>query len=200
MISISDQLETLEYGANMTTNVRARRTFRGRDAEFPAHGAAVEAPASRVIDLGPLPYHVGYMMRRAWLAWFQDFLRTFADVAIRPAQYGVLMIIELNPGLKQADVSAALGIKRTNLVALLDGLEERGFARREAAAGDRRSYALYLTSKGTALLQRLRELDALHESRMIARIGEDGRMQLLSLLAAVREAFGPSQLEQDKET
>lgn len=34
---------------------------------------------------------------------------------------------------------------------------------------------------------------------MIARIGEDGRTQLLALLAAVREAFGPSQLEQDKD-
>lgn len=138
-------------------------------------------------------------MRRAWLAMFQHFLRTFADVAIRPAQYGVLLIIERNPGLKQADVSAALGIKRTNLVALLDGLEERGFARREAAAGDRRSYALYLTSKGAALLQRLAELHEVHESRMIARIGEEGRAQLLVLLAAVSEAFGPLQLEQDKE-
>ena len=138
-------------------------------------------------------------MRRAWLAMSQDFLRTFAEVAIRPAQYSVLLLIETNPGLKQTEVSDALGIKRTNLVALLDGLEERGFARREAAAGDRRSYALYLTSKGTALLQHVRELHDLHESRMIARIGEDGRAQLLRLLAALRDVYGPSQLEQDKD-
>jgi hypothetical protein len=50
-----------------------------------------------------------------------------------------------------------------------------------------------------ALLQRLCELHELHESRMLARIGEEGRTRLLALLAAVREAFGPSQLEQDKE-
>jgi DNA-binding MarR family transcriptional regulator len=183
----------------MTTNIRARRVFRGRDAEFPTNDADAETPGSRIVDLGPLPGQVGYLMRRAWVAMSQDFLHTFADVAIRPSQYGVLLIIERNPGLKQADVSAALGIKRTNLVALLDGLEERGFARREAATGDRRSYALYLTSKGMALLQRLCELHELHESRMLARIGEEGRTQLLALLAAVREAFGPSQLEQDKE-
>jgi DNA-binding MarR family transcriptional regulator len=183
----------------MTTNIRVRRALRGRDAEFPVNGAARETPGNRIIDLGPLPDILGFRMRRAWLAMSQDFLRTFAEVAIRPAQYGVLMIIELNPGLKQADVSAALGIKRTNLVALLDGLEERGLARREAAAGDRRSYALHLTSKGTALLQRLRELHTLHESRLLAKIGEEGCAQLLALLAAVRDAFGPSQLEQDKE-
>jgi DNA-binding MarR family transcriptional regulator len=183
----------------MTTNIRLRRAFREHDGEFPANGADAEPLANRNVDLGPLPGQVGFLMRRAWLAMSQDFLRTFADVAIRPAQYGVLLIIEHNPGLKQAEVSAALGIKRTNLVALLDGLEERGFAQREAATSDRRSYALHLTSKGTALLQHLRELHELHESRMIALIGEEGRAQLLVLLAAVREAFGPSQLEQDKD-
>lgn len=119
----------------MITNIRVRRAFRGRDGEFPANDG--ETLADRIVDLGPLPGQVGYLMRRAWLAMTQDFLRTFADVAIRPAQYGVLLIIERNPGLKQADVSAALGIKRTNLVALLDGLEERGFARRDAATGAR---------------------------------------------------------------
>jgi DNA-binding MarR family transcriptional regulator len=183
----------------MTTNIRARRAFHERDGEFPTNGADAEPLANRNVDLGPLPGQVGFLMRRAWLAMSQDFLRTFADVAIRPAQYGVLLIIEHNPGLKQAEVSAALGIKRTNLVALLDGLEERGFARREAATSDRRSYALHLTSKGTALLQHLRELHELHESRMIASIGEEGRARLLALLAAVRGAFGPSQLEQDKD-
>jgi DNA-binding MarR family transcriptional regulator len=183
----------------MATNVRTRHAPEDRDGELGANGAAGETIAGRIVDLGPLPGQVGYMMRRAWLAMSQDFLRTFADVAIRPAQFGVLLIIERNPGLKQADVSAALGIKRTNLVALLDGLEERGFARREEAAGDRRSYALHLTSKGMALLERLRELHAEHESRMIARIGEEGRAQLLSLLAAVRDAFGPLQLESEKD-
>ena len=183
----------------MTINIRARRAFRERDGEFPTNGADAEPVANRNVDLGPLPGQVGFLMRRAGLAMSQDFLRTFADVAIRPAQYGVLLIIENNPGLKQAGMSVALGIKRTNLVALLDGLEERGFVRREAATGDRRSYALYLTSKGIALMQRLRELHELHESRMIARIGEDGRAQLLALLVAAREAFGPSQLEQDKD-
>lgn len=181
----------------MAANIRARRPFRERDGEFSTNGD--ETLPGRIVDLGPMPHHVGYLMRRAWLAMSQHFLRTFADVAIRPVQYGVLLIIERNPGLNQADVSTVLGIKRTNLVALLDGLEERGFARREEATGDRRSYALHLTSKGEALLRRLAELHEVHESRMIARIGEEGRTQLLSLLAAVREAYGPSQLEQDKD-
>jgi DNA-binding MarR family transcriptional regulator len=181
----------------MASNIRVRRAYHRRDTENLANVTDADTVDRRFVDIGPLPNHVGYLMRRAWLAMFQDFLRTFAEVAIRPAQYAVLTVIELNPGLKQADVSAALGIKRTNLVALLDELEERGFARREAAAGDRRSYALYLTNKGTALMQRLRELHELHESRMLARVGEEGRAQLLTLLATVRDAMGPTQEEEE---
>ena len=39
-------------------------------------------------------------------------------------------MIENNPGLKQIDVSLALGIKRTNMVALIDILEKRDLVRR----------------------------------------------------------------------
>ena len=177
----------------MTTNsLRLRRAFRRRERD-------AETADKSIVDLGPLFGQVGYRLRLAQLAMFRDFLRTFAEVAIRPAQFGVLTVIEHNPGLKQADVSAALGIKRTNLVALLDSLEERGYARREAAS-DRRSYALYLTTKGTALMQRLRELHEVHERRMLAKVGEEGRVQLLTLLAMIRDTAEPSWLEQDEET
>ena len=40
------------------------------------------------------------------------------------------MLLEHAPGLKQSEVAAALGIQRANFVALFDGLERRGLARR----------------------------------------------------------------------
>jgi DNA-binding MarR family transcriptional regulator len=150
------------------------------------------------IDLGHLPELVGYRLRRAQLAIFQDFMNSFQEVGIRPTQYAVLTVVEHNPGLKQSEVSAALGIKRANLVALLDSLEERGLARRAAAAEDRRSYELYLTSKGAALMQRLRQINAAHERRVIATIGEDGRKQLLKLLAGVLDAVGSAPQEEEE--
>ena len=91
----------------------------------------------RDVDLGTLTQHLGYLMRRAQLWIFQDFIRTLAVLDIRPAQYSVLMVIEHNPGLTQSRASAALGIKRTNFVVLLDGLESRGLAERRPAASDR---------------------------------------------------------------
>jgi DNA-binding MarR family transcriptional regulator len=150
-----------------------------------------EARGVEKLDLGELPLLSGYMLRRAQFAAFNDFLRFFDDLGVRPVQYAVLTVIDRNPGLKQSQVSEALGIKRANLVAILDALERRQLAKREAVVTDRRSYALRLTDKGVALMKDLRERSREHEQRLAATIGEDGRQQLLKLLHGVIEAVGP---------
>lgn len=134
------------------------------------------------VDLGPLPDLIGFMLRRAQIAVFQEVFRLFSQVDIRPAQFSVLTVIERNPGLTQSQVSAALGIKRTNFVALLDSLEHRGLATRRPAKNDRRSHALHLTENGRAVMRKLRQLVDIEERRLIARIGESGRVQLIDLL------------------
>ncbi len=153
--------------------------------------AESDARTIESLNLGELPLLSGYMLRRAQFAAFNDFLRFFDDLGVRPVQYAVLTVIDQNPGLKQSQVSEALGIKRANLVAILDALERRGLARREAVATDRRSYALHLTDKGSDLMDELRKRSEDHERRLAAVIGEDGRRQLLKLLHGVIEAVGP---------
>src|ERR1700674_4213083 len=123
----------------MANHPRRRKATRRRTA-VSRRGAEV--------DLGPLPDLIGFMLRRAQIAVFKEIFRLFSEVDIRPAQFSVLTVIESNPRLTQSQVSGALGIKRTNFVALLDSLERRGLAERQPAAGDRRSYALHLTENG----------------------------------------------------
>src|SRR5262249_52137793 len=106
------------------------------------------------------------------------------------AQFSVLIVIERNPGLTQSQVAAALGIKRTNFVGLLNELERRGLAERRQAARDKRSYALYLTADGVALMRKLKPVLKAHESRMVARIGEAGRNRLVELLRDIVEGRG----------
>jgi DNA-binding MarR family transcriptional regulator len=150
------------------------------------HKAAIAhrrtAPQHHEVDLGPLPDLIGFMLRRAQIAVFQEVFRLFSQVDIRPAQFSVLTVIERNPGLTQSQVAAALGIKRTNFVALLDSLEHRGLATREPAKGDRRSHALHLTEDGRAVMRKLRQLVDIQERKLIARIGESRRGQLIDLL------------------
>ena len=51
----------------------------------------------------------------------------------------------------------------------------RGLAERRQAARDKRSYALYLTAEGAALMRKLKPVLKAHESRMVGKVGEDGR-------------------------
>jgi DNA-binding MarR family transcriptional regulator len=134
------------------------------------------------IDVGPLADMVGYTLRRAQLAVFDEVTRTFALLDLRPAQFSVLVLLEHAPGLKQTDVAGALGIQRANFVVLFDSLERRGLARRDAMPNDRRSHALYLTAAGEEVLARATRLAADLEGRLDARLGPGGRQQLLELL------------------
>jgi DNA-binding MarR family transcriptional regulator len=132
------------------------------------------------VDIGPLDNAVGYLLRRAQLAIFDDFIRTFADLGLRPATFSVLVLIDRNPGLNQSEISAALGIQRTNFVAMIDGLETRGLARREPSPADRRSHALTLTPAGRELLAEALALHDRLEARLEEKLGPDGRNALIS--------------------
>ncbi len=144
------------------------------------------------VDLGPLPDLIGYVLRRAQLEVFQDFFNAFTPFDIRPAQFSVLTVIERNPGLTQSQVAEALGIKRTNFVGMLDALEARKLAERRQTSGDKRSYALYLTAEGAALMRKLKPVLKTHETRMIERLGEDGRDRLVALLYQLIDDQTPS--------
>jgi DNA-binding MarR family transcriptional regulator len=134
------------------------------------------------IDAGPLMGYLGYALRRAQLTAYADFIAALGEVAISPGEFGVLTIIHQNPGLRPADVCTALGILKPNFVAVLTSLERRGLVERRNSQNDRRAFALHLTARGTALLQRARTLQAEHEARLVKKIGARGRTELLRLL------------------
>jgi DNA-binding MarR family transcriptional regulator len=134
------------------------------------------------VRFGPLTDYIGYALRRAQMSSVTDFLDAMKDVDLRPTQFAVLILINENPGIRQTEVCAALGLQKANFVPLLNELQRRGLALRKAGVPDRRSSALYLTSQGEALLQRACELHTEWEESIVARIGVRGREQLLALL------------------
>lgn len=163
--------------------LRKERSKENGADETQAHSRSTRGRGERKnATLGPLSGYVGYALRRAQLAVFDDFFHTFKDIGLRPAEFGLMVVLNHNPGLKQAEASAVLGIRTPNFVALVDGLERRGLAQRRKAENDRRSHALYLTPAGEALLKTVTVRQAEHEDRMTARLGNGGREQLLTLL------------------
>ena len=152
--------------------------------EETAAGTARERARKRrqALDLGVLEGHLGYFVRRLQVWIFQDFVRTLADFDIRPAQFSVLVVIEANPGLSQADLAETLGIERARLVRLLDGLERRSLTRRQPSPNDRRSHALSLTDAGRKTLEQVKALAAEHEAHLADRLGPEKREALLAAL------------------
>lgn len=126
---------------------------------------------------------VGYRLRRAQVAIFQQFAALFAEHELRPADYSALALIEANPGSKQIEIAKALGIKRANFVALINGLEARNLVERRLPANDKRSQALFLTPHGTERIQVYNAVQAEFEAQCVAKLGGPAeRDQLMELL------------------
>lgn len=134
------------------------------------------------LDLTGLTSVVGYTLRRAQMAVFEDFIRRFTPFDLKPAQYSVLLVIGNNPARKQSEIAAALGIQRPNFVAMLDELERRGLAERTRSTTDRRSHAVMLTEAGRRLLDAALAEQARQEEDLESLLGPGGRDLLISLL------------------
>ena len=142
------------------------------------------------LQLGELSDLLGYVLKRAQLKVFEDFLRCVGSLQLTPAQFSVLILLEKNPGRNQTEIANTLGILRPNFVAMLDGLESRDLCTRMRSTNDRRSHILVLTDKGRAVLQRAKKLVASkHEARLNELLGPTNRAALLSMLSKISREF-----------
>jgi DNA-binding MarR family transcriptional regulator len=95
------------------------------------------------------------------LSWNgQRAAHTFAEalepLGLRPHHFGVLTLVDSQPGSTQQELVDRSMIDASSMVAILDELEELGFAERRPHAGDRRKHAIHLTPEGGRLLKRAR--------------------------------------------
>lgn len=137
------------------------------------------------IAFGTLPGLIGYQLRLAQIAIFRDFATTLGALDITPGLFGVLVIIQANPGLKQSALAKAAHLDRSTVVSVIDNLERRALVERRTAVIDRRSNALHLTSDGAALLKKLKRLVTQHERRLAANLDENEQATLIRLLQKI---------------
>lgn len=170
----------MEPKNEMKRRGRPTRSKVARPAEIDAE--PIEAVE---LDLAELSGALGYALRRAQLAVFEDFTARFAALDLTPAQFSVILVIGLNPGRKQTEIARSLGIQRTNFVVMLDHLERRGLAERRRSAADGRSHAIFLTEAGSALLDKARLMQVEQERALVEAVGEEEHALLLTLLGRV---------------
>ena len=137
------------------------------------------------LNHGILPELIGYQLRLAQLAVFRDFERSVGDLGISPGRVGVLVLVNGNPGITQSRLAEAVGLDRSTLVPVLDGLERRGLVERRRGK-DRRTNGLSLTASGKLLLGRVKRRIAKHERRMLSGMSDTERGQLIALLARLQ--------------
>ncbi len=132
--------------------------------------------------LGPL---VGYHLRRAFGAFAADFASAMDGTGMRQVLVGILAVVSSNPGINQGAVGRVLGIKRANMVALINELVDLKLIERVVDSADRRAFALTVTDAGrTMLTDCLARIEA-HEREMLAGFTEAERATLLDLLGRI---------------
>ena len=109
---------------------------------------------------------------------------------LRLAHVGVLKAIFKADGLTQRELGNALGMFPSNLVKLIDELEEKELVRRGKSAVDRRPYTLELTKKGQRITLELIALTRTHQDYICASLTATERRELARLLQKIATAQG----------
>ena len=147
--------------------------------------AKSDSSTKSAINLGMLPELVGFQLRMAQIALFRDFSQGLGGEDVTPGLFGVLVIIESNPDLKQSELARATQLDRSTVVTVIDNLERRGLVERRASVHDRRSNAIRLTEAGTTLLRKLKRQVGQHEKRLLQNFSPAERETFLALLKKV---------------
>jgi DNA-binding MarR family transcriptional regulator len=118
----------------------------------------------------------------------QQFAVRVGELDLTPPQAGLLRAVALGPGRSQQELARFLGTPATRLVALVDGLEQRGLVERRRNPDDRRLYAVQLTEAGRRFMAQLSRVAREHDDALLEGLDPDERAQLHDLLGRVARA------------
>ena len=134
-------------------------------------------------DLEPrLSARLTYLLKRALVDLEELHAERLAPVGVSGRELAVLLLLDGRDPASQQQAAGRLGVDRTTMVALIDGLEAKGLVARRADAGDRRRNVLELTGDGrTALVRAVRASDEA-ERQFLAELDDAESAQLRTLL------------------
>lgn len=125
---------------------------------------------------------IGYRMKRAYMQIQPQAQRALAEDDLRVVSFSCLSIITDNPGIVQSELAESLQMERSNLVVIIDELEERGLIARKKVPTDRRRYALNATLRGRHLRDRAAKRVKEAEDEVIGHLEDEDRARLLAVL------------------
>jgi DNA-binding MarR family transcriptional regulator len=138
-----------------------------------APGIAKQWPTLLMIKLGRITSH--------------RFTEALEPFGIRPRHVAALIELRDRGELTQQSLCGQLHLDPTNLVAILNELEERGYATRRRDPGDRRRHLVEVSKKGIAVIDKVSEVMDGVEADLLAGLDPAERDLLEGLLASVWE-------------
>jgi MarR family transcriptional regulator, lower aerobic nicotinate degradation pathway regulator len=110
-----------------------------------------------------------------------EFTRALEPLGLRPPHFGVMTLIATDPGITQQGLAGRSLIDPSSMVAVVDELEELGYAERRPHLGDRRKHAVHLTAEGQRVLKRARAAAMKTAKQVLAPLDQD-EIETLRLL------------------
>ncbi len=124
----------------------------------------------------------GFLLRRAHQISASIFERACAELALTPAQYGVLRVMQEQPGIDQSSLARALAFDKVTVLRVIKGLQERGLCQRAVSTDSRRQMAVRLTPAGAKLLrQAIEPVQEAYET-LLSPFTDEQRQQFMALL------------------
>jgi MarR family transcriptional regulator, transcriptional regulator for hemolysin len=119
-------------------------------------------------------------------------MRTYADQRARQfgisrAQWGVLVRLDRQEGLKQSELAEILDLQPISLTRLLDRLAENELIERRPDPNDRRANRLYLKPAARPLLDKLGKLGAEMMEEVMAGLDRKANERLLRDLGLMKD-------------
>src|SRR4051812_9957632 len=133
----------------------------------------------------------GFLLKKLGWAMKERGHRALEPTGANPQHYAVLSVLAQGACTSQATIADSLGWDRSQLVGLLDELEERGYVVRKRDPEDRRRHLVSLTAEGEQALAGLRTTFKEVEREFLAPLDQDEQRTLHELLRRLASAHCP---------
>lgn len=97
---------------------------------------------------------IGFMLSKVGNSVATKFHDLLGEYGLVPRQFFVLNLISQHEGESQQAIAESIGVAKSQMVAVVDELEEKKLLERRINPNDRRQHALYLTKAGLKLRDR----------------------------------------------